>query len=615
MIVEHLPNSIQDVCLNSIYSCEHIDNDRGFQCSDSKEYRIFEIPTARRHDGVTDLNSMLWSYFHATIETPEKIIRSTRFITNFVRIFPISLPLFEENGTVNELPVTVKSHIDISKFDLTRTEYDLELYGVLYHSKSIGHGHYAISLKIKNRWFNFNDDRVTVECRNIPKKMDGMCIVGLLYVNNMFNFLSRNSPKIMKNFDDDENAFRHGSMDIINADVPELLQQYIRNAPPIEAITVAPREVPPIEFHPSPFGGKRSAKKIRDPNEPPKPKENKPKRAYQRVSYSQKCNLQRLYHIHNDDKNLLWYSAKTGISENNCKRYLQKIRAGQDILETHAKSGRPRKIEANYGKVLVSTLKKNPFINLKDLAEKYQSDTGENISSATIQRYIRKQAKEDGLPVFSFKKTQNRAPVANTPENKKIRKKACCRLMSYIQAGYDWVCIDETSFEVGYVNIRGWGETSKRVLNTKTIKGFRGTALFGISSTGMQYCLFIRGSVTQDIFNAFLKYLLAEIHEKENVVIWMDNASIHKKATVALEGTNHKVVFNAAYSPELNPIENVIGIWKGIVKKEVVKFNSESELIELIGKSFGKVNPADIRAAMEHIRNEIFRKVENEEDI
>ena len=180
LIVEHLPNSIQDVCLNSIYSCEHIDNDRGFQCSDSKEYRIFEIPTARRHDGVTDLNSMLWSYFHATIETPEKIIRSTRFITNFVRIFPISLPLFEENGTVNELPVTVKSHIDISKFDLTRTEYDLELYGVLYHSKSIGHGHYAISLKIKNRWFNFNDDRVTVECRNIPKKMDGMCIVGLL---------------------------------------------------------------------------------------------------------------------------------------------------------------------------------------------------------------------------------------------------------------------------------------------------------------------------------------------------------------------------------------------------------------------------------------------------
>ena len=95
----------------------------------------------------------------------------------------------------------------------------------------------------------------------------------------------------------------------------------------------------------------------------------------------------------------------------------------------------------------------------------------------------------------------------------------------------------------------------------------------------------------------------------------MDNASIHKRAEEVIKHTNHKIVFNAAYSPDLNPIENIIGIWKDLVRKLVVKFNSESELIKLIAKSFGKVNPADIRAAMEHVRNEVFYKVQNNEDL
>ena len=367
-----------------------------------------------------------------------------------------------------------------------------------------------------------------------------------------------------------------------------------------------------VEFHPSPFRHKAP----KDPNEPTKPLKVKPKKLYVNTTIDQREMLQRLYEVHHDDKNSSWYAEQTGIRSSNCRRLLAKIRDGKDIAVQKRGGGRPRKIDQNYGTLLVSTLKKNPFTKLKDLAQQYEVDfKGETICPSTIQRYITKLSKSDGHPIFSFKKTAKRAPSANTPENKEIRKKACSLLMSYIQAGYDWVCIDETHFEVGYVDLRGWGETGKKVINYKTIRGFRGSALFGISSSGMQYCLFVRGPVTQNVFNTFMRYLLGEMHDKENVVVWMDNASIHKKVDEVLKDTNHKVVFNAAYSPDLNPIENVIGIWKALVKDEVVMFQDEQDLTILIAKTFSRVNAADIRAAMEHVRNEVFYKVERGEDL
>ena len=36
-----------------------------------------------------------------------------------------------------------------------------------------------------------------------------------------------------------------------------------------------------------------------------------------------------------------------------------------------------------------------------------------------------------------------------------------------------------------------------------------------------------------------------------------------------VRNTNHVVVFNSAYSPELNPIENIFGIWKRKAEKDI----------------------------------------------
>lgn len=75
------------------------------------------------------------------------------------------------------------------------------------------------------------------------------------------------------------------------------------------------------------------------------------------------------------------------------------------------------------------------------------------------------------------------------------------------------------------------------------------------------------------------------------------------------------MIFNALYSPEVNPIEFIFGDWKQKILKEVIQFISENELINLIQKTFIEINPATIRRTLKATRWSIFSKVINLEDL
>ena len=95
----------------------------------------------------------------------------------------------------------------------------------------------------------------------------------------------------------------------------------------------------------------------------------------------------------------------------------------------------------------------------------------------------------------------------------------------------------------------------------------------------------------------------------------MDNAKIHVHATEKFKNSKHKVIFNAPYSPELNPIENIFGIWKEKILNEVVRFESEVELLKLIQKTFQEIDPVSVRKTMEFTRWKISPKVIDLEDL
>ena len=80
----------------------------------------------------------------------------------------------------------------------------------------------------------------------------------------------------------------------------------------------------------------------------------------------------------------------------------------------------------------------------------------------------------------------------------------------------------------------------------------------------------------------------------------MDNLGVHisKKNKKYMSALKFKWIFNASYSPDLNPIEGVIGITKNCIKRERLKAlvkGHDAEIEELIESSFHKVKKGVIR--------------------
>ena len=83
------------------------------------------------------------------------------------------------------------------------------------------------------------------------------------------------------------------------------------------------------------------------------------------------------------------------------------------------------------------------------------------------------------------------------------------------------------------------------------------------------------------------------------VVFWVDNCNIHNQMEEIVAGSRHCVVFNAAYSPELNPIENIFGLWKRHAERDVPVWTDLLDLIDKIADPFSRMGANHVTAAME----------------
>ena len=98
-------------------------------------------------------------------------------------------------------------------------------------------------------------------------------------------------------------------------------------------------------------------------------------------------------------------------------------------------------------------------------------------------------------------------------------------------------------------------------------------------------------------------------------LFWCDNCSIHSGIRQLVEGSRHCVVFNAPFSPELNPIENVFGIWKRRAEESIRVWDDLDDFLEKIKTSFLQIEPQEVRASMERCRSEVWAKAMRREDL
>ena len=105
-------------------------------------------------------------------------------------------------------------------------------------------------------------------------------------------------------------------------------------------------------------------------------------------------------------------------------------------------------------------------------------------------------------------------------------------------------------------------------------------------------------SVNVEKFIGFLKALRRQ-HPFLKMALFMDQLSVHKSNQVkdVMKKLKFEHVYNAAYSPDYNPIEIAIGEAKLKIKKarlRAVAFNEDIDLAKVVDESFKSIRKENV---------------------
>ena len=141
--------------------------------------------------------------------------------------------------------------------------------------------------------------------------------------------------------------------------------------------------------------------------------------------------------------------------------------------------------------------------------------------------------------------------------------------------------------------IYGWGKKGKKIIIKNAIPKKRYTLICAINKNKVIGYKIIKGSANAVDFKEFIIEIIKKIRGKKYLL--MDNARIHHSKIVKeyMYKTKNEIIFNAPYSPEMNPIEHLFSKIKGIIRNK--KTNTETKrLIKNIEKALSKVTRKEI---------------------
>jgi transposase len=136
-----------------------------------------------------------------------------------------------------------------------------------------------------------------------------------------------------------------------------------------------------------------------------------------------------------------------------------------------------------------------------------------------------------------------------------------------------FVFLDETGAATNMVRRYGWGPKGERLVDAAPHGHWCSTTLIaGLRTTGIVAPLVLDGPLTGRIFRAYVEQFLAPSLAQGDVVV-MDNLPIHKVAGVreAIRAVGASTLYLPAYSPDLNPIEQLFAKLKALLRKAAAR--------------------------------------------
>lgn len=131
------------------------------------------------------------------------------------------------------------------------------------------------------------------------------------------------------------------------------------------------------------------------------------------------------------------------------------------------------------------------------------------------------------------------------------------------------VFLDEAAATTNMTRRYGRGPVGERVVEAVPAGHYkRTTFISALRTTGLNAAMSLDGSMTGDMFVAYVEQVLVPELRVGDVVI-LDNLAAHKRveARELIERAGCALIFLPAYSPDLNPIEMAISKLKALLRK------------------------------------------------
>jgi transposase len=131
------------------------------------------------------------------------------------------------------------------------------------------------------------------------------------------------------------------------------------------------------------------------------------------------------------------------------------------------------------------------------------------------------------------------------------------------------VFIDETWAKTNMAPLRGWAARGRRLIGRAPF-GHWNTMTFvaALRHDGIVAPWVIDGPINGRIFQTYVEQVLVPTLRPDDIVV-MDNLGSHKAPAIrqAIRAAGARLFFLPAYSPDLNPIEQVIAKLKHLLRK------------------------------------------------
>ena len=241
-----------------------------------------------------------------------------------------------------------------------------------------------------------------------------------------------------------------------------------------------------------------------------------------------------------------------------------------------------------------------------------------NMSLSTLSHaFTRGEIVDESGVNYTLKRLTNRPAAANTEANKQLRVEVVSQLITYIQRGYIWVSIDEVHFQVGPYRLYGRAPRGKKAIGNCMPARTDYSAITAIDSMGNKpLSLIVKGTVSGHVFKDNFRMLLSR-YKGEKCVFFLDNAPVHNREDLKFLCNEAKqiLLFNAPYTPDLNPIEMFFAEWKKMIYKRAPTLPSQDQFLSILKETYLSIEESTVRSLFVSVQMKSFPKVMNREDM